>query len=86
MFAQRVELDVGDDDHLVAVGGKQRAVDDLIHTLFIAVTQVLHGLGRPHRRVEQSFAVRVFTETDQDLAVILGQGTGHGASSRGRIT
>jgi hypothetical protein len=46
MFAQRVQLDVGDDDHFIVVGGEQRAVDDLFHTLFIAVTQVLHGLGR----------------------------------------
>jgi hypothetical protein len=39
------------------------------------VTQVLHGLGRA-RGVEQAFAVRVFTEADEDLAVILGQGYG----------
>ncbi|MNJ70147.1 hypothetical protein D3C77_665750 [compost metagenome] len=73
MFAQRIQLDVGDDDHLVTVRGKQRAVDDLIDALFVTMTQVLHGLGRAHRCVLQSFAVGIFTQVNEDFAVILGQ-------------
>jgi hypothetical protein len=73
MFAQRVQLDVGDDDHFIVVGGEQRAVDDLFQVLFIAVTQVLHGLGRALGGVEQAFAVGVFTEADEDLAVMVGR-------------
>jgi hypothetical protein len=64
---------MSDDDHFIVVGGEQRAVDDFFHTLFVAVTQVAHGLGRAHRGVEQAFAVGVFTEADQDLAVALRQ-------------
>ena len=74
MFTQRIQLDVVDNDHFIVVGGEQRAVDDFFDTLFITVTQVLHGFGRTQRCIEQAFAVGIFAEADEDLAIVLGQG------------
>jgi hypothetical protein len=57
---------------LIVVGSEQRTVDDFFDTLVVTMAEVAHGLaGAPC--VEQAFAVRVFTETDQDLAVALRQ-------------
>ncbi|MNZ74022.1 hypothetical protein D3C78_924560 [compost metagenome] len=74
VFAKRVQLDVVDDHHFIVVGGEQRAIDDLFDTLFVAMAKVLHGFGCAHRGVEQAFAVWIFTESDEDLSIILGQG------------
>ncbi len=73
MFAQRVQLDVLDDHHLVVIRGEQCTVDHAFDTFGVAVTQVLHGLGCPFRGVQQTLAIRVFAKTLEDLAVMLGQ-------------
>ena len=73
MFAQRVQLDIGHDHHFVAVRGKQGTVDQGVQALLIAMTQVLHGFGCALGGVEQTFAVRVFTDIDEDFAVMPGQ-------------
>ncbi|MNG28622.1 hypothetical protein D3C84_1139070 [compost metagenome] len=72
MFTERIQLDVVDNDHFIVVGGEQCAVDDLFDTLFVTMTEVLHGFGRPCRGVDQAFAIRVLTEPDENLAVALG--------------
>ena len=74
VFAQRVQLDVLEDHHLVVVRGKQCAVDDLFQVLLVAMTQVLHGLGGALGRIEQAFALGVFAQALEDLAVVVGQG------------
>jgi len=74
MFAQRVQLDVLEDHHLVVVGGEQCTVDDFFEVLLIAMTQVLHGLGGALGGVDQAFAFRVFAQVLEDLAVMVGQG------------
>ena len=73
MLAQRVQLDVLDDDHLIVVGGEQRAIDDVFNALLIAMTQVLHRFGGTFGRIEQAFAVGVFTQAHEDLTVMLWQ-------------
>src|SRR5471032_738419 len=73
MFAQRVQLDVLDDHHLVVVGGEQCAVDDFLDALRIAMTQVLHGLGCAFWGIQQTFAVRVFSQANKNLTVMLWQ-------------
>ena len=73
VLAQRIQLDVLDDHHLVVVGGEQRAVDDLVQRLLVAVAEVLHGLGGALGRIQQAFAFGIFTEADEDFAVMLWQ-------------
>ena len=86
VFAQGVQLDVADDDHFIVVRGEQRAVDDFLQGLAIAVAEVLHGLGRALRGVEQAFALRVFAETDEDLPVMLGKCWVHKGSLAPHLT
>ncbi len=54
--------------------------------LAIAVAEVLHGLGRALRGVEQAFALRVFAETDEDLPVMLGKCWVHKGSLAPHLT
>ncbi len=74
MLAQRIQLDVLEDHHLVVVGSEQRTVDDFLQVLLVPMTQILHGLGSALWRVEQTFALGVFTQALEDLAVVVGQG------------
>ncbi len=73
VLAQRVQLDVLDDDHLVIVRGEQRAVDDLFQAAVVTAAQVLHRLCRALRRIAQTFALRVFTHPGQYFAVMTRQ-------------
>ncbi|MNG08457.1 hypothetical protein D3C84_918150 [compost metagenome] len=73
VFAQRVQLDVPDDDHLIVVRFEQRAVDDLFEGLLIAVTQVLHGFRRALWRVHQAFAFWIFTHATENCPVVFRQ-------------
>ncbi|MNU06466.1 hypothetical protein D3C72_2516730 [compost metagenome] len=71
MLAQRIQFDVLDQHHLAVVGAEQRVVDDLFQRQFIAVAEVLHGLGRAFRGVQQPFALRVFTEALENPTVVV---------------
>ncbi|MNE52576.1 hypothetical protein D3C80_1472520 [compost metagenome] len=71
VFAQRIQLDVLDQHHLAVVGAEQRVVDDLFQRQFVAVAEVLHGLGRAFRGVQQPFALRVFAETLENPTVVV---------------
>ncbi|MNE43351.1 hypothetical protein D3C80_1375210 [compost metagenome] len=77
VLAQRIEFDVLDDDHFVIVGGEQCAVDHFFQAFLVAVTQVLHGLGRAFRRVQQTFAVGILTHANQDFTKKVGQFLAH---------
>ncbi|MCY1527335.1 hypothetical protein D9M68_623990 [compost metagenome] len=73
MLAQRVQLDVLDDHHLIVVGGEQRAVDHFFQALLVTMTKIPHGLGGTFRRVQQAFALRIFTHAQKYLPVVIGQ-------------
>ena len=62
VFAERVTLDVFDDDHPVGVGRKQRTVDDLFQVLIIPRCQKLHGFIAALRRALQPGTTRVFAD------------------------
>ncbi|MNF99712.1 hypothetical protein D3C84_826230 [compost metagenome] len=77
VFAQRIEFDVLDDDHFVIVGGEQCAVDHFFQAFLVAVTQVLHGLGRALGGIQQTFALGILTHANQDFTKKAGQFLAH---------
>ena len=66
VFAQRIEFDVLDDDHVVVAGRKNGVVDDRVQVLVIAATQVGHRLGGALWGLDQSLAVGVFADPRED--------------------
>jgi hypothetical protein len=68
VFAQAVELDVLDEDHLGAVFVENAVADDLIDVLLHALRELeprsFDSLGRP----QQPSARRIFTDLRQQIA------------------
>ena len=67
MFAQRVEGDALDHDHLAVANVEDRAVDEPVRIDSVAARELqphpVHSLGSP----QQAFAIRVFADLDEDL-------------------
>ncbi len=73
VLAQRVQLDVLDDHHLVVVGVEQCAVDDLVQRLVIAVAEKLHGLGGALRCALEAITLRLLSQVGEDVEVVFRQ-------------
>lgn len=71
VFAQRIQLDVANQHHLVVGGLEDGAVDDLGDVLFVTLRQELHRARRAVRRAQQAFAVGVLAQRLNDGAVML---------------
>lgn len=75
-----VQLNIPYDYHLIVIRFKQRVVDHLRQVLLVAVTQILHGFRRALGGVQQTFALRIFTDSLENFAVMPGQFFVHGAA------
>ena len=68
MLAQAVDLDVLHDDHAVRLLGEDGAVDDLLEVSACAGCEERQCVGDALRRFDETFAIRILAERDQDLA------------------
>mmetsp|Transcript_29315 Transcript_29315/g.97021 ORF Transcript_29315/g.97021 Transcript_29315/m.97021 type:complete len:304 (-) Transcript_29315:16-927(-) len=66
VLAERVELDVLDEDHLAVVLGEDRAVEHVLEALRVARRAVHQQLGHAPRRVLEALAARVLAERVED--------------------
>ena len=66
MLAERIEVDVLDDHHLVIIDGEQRVVQDVIDVCAIPARQESQRLFDTRGRAREPFTVGVFTELDQE--------------------
>ena len=81
MLAKAEHLDVLDDHHLVVIHAEQRALQDLLWVLAVALGEVLQRLRVAFRGLGQSFAVRLLAQADKHLArQFFKAGTGEGRS------
>ena len=80
MLAERVELDVLDEDHLVVILGEDGTVQDIRHGLVGAGRQEGEGLGHALRGLQEAFPARVLADGMQNTR----DGPFHGAFRRGR--
>ena len=67
MLAERVELDVLQDHHVVRAARELRAVHDGLQALAVAARQERERLRDAHRRLLQAFAFGVFPQLDQEF-------------------
>ena len=67
MLAERVELDVLEDHHVIGVAREIGVVDDRLELLTVAARQERHRLGDAVRRLLQSLAFGILAELDDDL-------------------
>ncbi len=74
VLAERVELDILDDHHLVVFRGKYRLVHDLFQGLPVTLGQELNRLRCPLRRLEQPLARHVLAHPVDDLVITVGYG------------
>ena len=68
MLAKRIEIDVANDDHLAIILVELRRVEYRHRVLLIAASQESHCPSYAFRRLEQAFALSVFTEKIEDSA------------------
>src|SRR5205823_889254 len=66
-LAQRGEVDVLHDHHLVVFLDEQRIVQDLVDVLAVAGCEVLHRLRHTLGRALEAFAVRILSELLEEL-------------------
>ena len=62
MFAQRIKLDVFDQNDLACSGLENRPVDDLIEILPIALREKLQGARRAIGRAPETFSISVLPD------------------------
>ncbi len=65
VLAQRVELDVLDQHHLVGVGLEHRVVDHRLQVLGVAAGEEVHRLGDPQRGAQQALPRGVLAQFEQ---------------------
>ncbi|KAF5136310.1 hypothetical protein E5D57_000070 [Metarhizium anisopliae] len=68
VLADRVDVDVLDNDHLGVALLEDGAVDNVEHVLLVAARKVQHGLGVALRRGQEALAVRVLAHALEDGA------------------
>src|SRR5204862_7945392 len=68
MLAQAVDLDVLHDDHAVGLLREDRAVDDALELGARAGREERQRIGDTLRRFDETFAIGIFAERDQELA------------------
>lgn len=68
MLAQRVDLDVLDQDHLVVSFVEQGIVDETFDVCLVALGEKHEGLGIPRRRVQEAFSIWVFANAFEEGA------------------
>ena len=62
VLAERVELDVADDDHLVIINIEKGLLQDVIGCLLVAAGEEGHGLFNAGGGVAEAVTVGVFAE------------------------
>lgn len=62
MFAEREDLNVSDDHHLIVILVKNRIVDDVAQVLFVSLGKVEHRFRVPLWCSPQPFAIGIFTK------------------------
>ena len=67
MFAQAVEFDVPDNDHVILFRCKYRAVNDIFQVLLVSARQIVQAFFHPFRRFDQTFPFRVVTQFQYDF-------------------
>ncbi|MCY1413520.1 hypothetical protein D9M71_289530 [compost metagenome] len=80
VFAQRIQLDVPNQDHFTVIGAEQGTIGDFFQGLFITAAKVLHGFRSALWRVAQAFAGYIFAKLTENRGVVLFQG--HGPTCR----
>jgi hypothetical protein len=66
VLAQRVHLDILDNDQLIMIFVEDRAVDQIPHVLLIPLREIEHRLRVPLRCLAQALPVRIFPDTLQN--------------------
>ncbi|MNN68176.1 hypothetical protein D3C81_1838620 [compost metagenome] len=72
VLAQGIQLDVADDHHFIALRLEQGTVGDVFQAHRVAIAQVLHRFGGALGCVQQTFALGVLTDADENFTVMAG--------------
>ena len=73
VFAQREEVDVLYNHHLIVVLLEQCIGQNLVGIHVVALGKRLHSLGHTHRCLLQSLAGRILAQQAQYLLIVIGQ-------------
>ena len=66
MLAQRVQLDILDQDHFIVVRVENGIIDNLLDRLAVAARQVLHRTRSPVRRILQAIPGGILAHSPDD--------------------
>ena len=73
MLAQRIELDVLDNHHLLVGLAEHGAAQDGFGVLGIALEKILHGLGHALGCLGQTLAVHILAQQPDDAPIVPGK-------------
>lgn len=68
VLAHREDIDVLDNNQLIVVLVEDSVVDQVPNILFVALSEIEHGLGISHGGLAKSLSFRVLADTFQDCA------------------
>ncbi len=71
VLAERVELDVLDQHHLLVLLAEHGRADDFERVFVVALGEERHRLGHPFGRLQKPLARRVLAQQTQDLAIMV---------------